>query len=169
MSGRGKLHDPRACANCVAAFAAPLGTATNAAAQNVTPPATSTTITREAGNSAFLLGRGVGTQGCVRLPSGAGASLRAGLSDHHAFLSPNTNPDKFAPDPLPFGKVTWQSSLDSSKVWAQTVHSVAAGSEPSCPNGGAIGCPPDWHEGCISGSDTRPPDARPALRLACRC
>ena len=35
------------------------------------------------------------------------------------FLSPDTNPNEFAPNPLPFGSATWQSSFDSSKVWAQ--------------------------------------------------
>jgi hypothetical protein len=56
------------------------------------------------------------------------------------FLSPNTNPNKFAPKPLPFGNATWQSSFDSSKVWAQLLQSIPAGSDPSCPNAGAIGC-----------------------------
>jgi hypothetical protein len=66
--------------------------------------------------------------------------LRAECRDHHALLSPNTNPNEAAPNPLAFGNATWQSSLDSSKVWAQTVHSIVAGSDASCPNDGAIGC-----------------------------
>ncbi len=28
----------------------------------------------------------------------------------------------------------------SSKVWGQTLHSILAGSDPSCPNAGAIPC-----------------------------
>jgi hypothetical protein len=57
------------------------------------------------------------------------------------FLSPNTNPNKFAPDPLPFGSPTWQSSFDSSVVWAKALTpSVTAGSDASCPNAGAIPC-----------------------------
>jgi uncharacterized protein DUF3455 len=56
------------------------------------------------------------------------------------FLSPNTHPNQAAPNLLAFGNATWQSSVDSSKVWAQTVHSIAAGSDASCPNAGAIGC-----------------------------
>ena len=58
------------------------------------------------------------------------------------FLSPDTNPNKDAPDPLPFGSATWQSSLDSSKVWAQVLNGnvIPAGSDPSCPNSGAIAC-----------------------------
>jgi hypothetical protein len=58
------------------------------------------------------------------------------------FLSPNANPNPAAPNPLPFGSATWQSSLDSSKVWAQVLHSnsIPAGSHPSCPHPGAIPC-----------------------------
>jgi hypothetical protein len=136
-----------------------LGGAAEAKAQQVTPPPTSTKITPPAGNTAFLLGHGVGTQGYVCLPTGAGATTASWTINNARpeatlfetvfgqefqiithFLSPNTNPNQFAPDPLPFGNATWQSSLDSSKVWAQTVNSVAAGSESSCPNTGAIGC-----------------------------
>jgi Protein of unknown function (DUF3455) len=56
------------------------------------------------------------------------------------FLSPDTNPNQFAPNPLPFGNATWQSSFDSSKVWGNSLASIAAGSDPSCPNAGAISC-----------------------------
>ena len=66
------------------------------------------------------------------------------------FLSPDTNPNEAAPNPLPFGSATWQSSFDSSKVWAQvplsnsttppSPASIPAGSDPSCPNAGAIAC-----------------------------
>jgi len=110
----------------------------NEAALNVSipSPVTSVTITPPIGNSAFLLGHGVGTQGYVCLPSGIGASWTVNAARPEAtlftnlfgqaqqiithFLSPNTNPNEFAPKPLPFGNVTWQSSFDSSKVWAQT-------------------------------------------------
>ena len=44
------------------------------------------------------------------------------------------------PNPLPFGNATWQSSSDSSRVWGQMLHSIAAGSDASCPNAGAIAC-----------------------------
>jgi hypothetical protein len=102
------------------------------------------------------LGRGLGTQGYVCLPQGTGASWTVNNARPEAtlfqtffgqdvqiithFFSPDTNPNQNAPNPLPFGNATWQSSFDSSKVWAQTVHSIAAGSDPSCPNSGAIGC-----------------------------
>ena len=58
------------------------------------------------------------------------------------FLSPDANPNDAAPSPLPFGSATWQSSLDSSKVWAQVLNSnsIPAGSHPSCPNSGSIPC-----------------------------
>jgi Protein of unknown function (DUF3455) len=134
---------------------ASLGTA---AAQNITSPASPTIITPPAGNVAFLLGRGVGTQGYVCLPQGTGASWTVNNARPEAtlfqtvfgqdvqiithFLSPDLNPNDAAPNPLPFGSATWQSSFDSSRVWAQVLHSntIPAGSDPSCPNTGAIAC-----------------------------
>ncbi len=58
------------------------------------------------------------------------------------FLSPDTNPNEAAPNPLPFGSATWQTSFDNSKVWAQVLHSnsIPAGSDPSCPNADSIAC-----------------------------
>ena len=114
-------------------------------------------ITPPAGNSAFLAGHGVGTQGYVCLPTGTGASWTVNNARPEAtlfsnifgaavqiithFLSPNTNPNEFSPNPPRFGDVTWQSSFDSSKVWAQKQHAIPAGSDPtSCPNSGAIDC-----------------------------
>src|SRR6266851_5240576 len=118
------------------ALACAFGTVTNAAAQKITSPTTPTLITPPAGNSAFLLGHAlVGTQGYVCLPKGAGASWTVKPARPEAtlfttvfgqdfqiithFLSPDTNPNEAAPNPLPFGSATWQSSFDSSKVWAQ--------------------------------------------------
>jgi hypothetical protein len=134
------------------------GTVTHAAAQKITSPPTPTLITPPEGNSAFLLGRALGTQGYVCLPKGTGASWTVNNARPEAtlftsvfgrdfqiithFLSPDTNPNEFAPTPLPFGSATWQNSLDSSMVWAQVLHSnaIPAGSDPSCPNAGAISC-----------------------------
>jgi hypothetical protein len=143
----------------VLALGCAFGSATKAAAQRVTAPPTSTTIAVPEGNSEFLFGHGVGTQGYICLPTSPGASTAAWNANNARpeatlfvnffgqevqiithFLSPNTNPNEFAPNPLPFGNVTWQSSFDSSKVWAQKVNAVPAGSEPSCPNSGAIAC-----------------------------
>jgi hypothetical protein len=135
------------------------GTVTYAGAQKITPPTTPAAITPPAGNSAFLLGHAVGTQGYVCLPTSTGAStaswtvnaarpeatLFVNVFDRYVevvthFLSPDTNPNQFAPNPLPFGNPTWQSSFDSSKVWGQTLQSIPAGSDQSCPNAGAIAC-----------------------------
>ena len=134
-----------------------------AEAQSLTPPATPTGITPPPGNSLFLVGHAVGTQGYICLPTAAGAStaswtVKAALPEATLFqtvyglkiqiithfLSPNTNPNDAAPKPLPFGNATWQSSLDSSKVWAAVLdpkkNSIPAGSDASCPNTGSIAC-----------------------------
>jgi hypothetical protein len=143
-------------AAAVALLAWAFGMVTWAEAQKGAPPVTPAAITPPAGNSAFLVGHAVGTQGYVCLPAGTGASwtvngsrpeatLFAGDLGHDVqvithFLSPDTNPNESAPKPLPFGSATWQSSLDSSKVWAQSLHAISSGSDPSCPNAGAIAC-----------------------------
>jgi Protein of unknown function (DUF3455) len=136
------------------------GTANQAAAQKVTPPTTPTKITPPEGATAFLLGRAVvGTQGYVCLPTSPGASTASWTTNAARpeatlftsvlgkdvqiithFLSPNTHPNKFAPNPLAFGNATWQSSFDTSKVWAQGVNAVTAGTDSSCPNSGSIAC-----------------------------
>jgi len=103
------------------------------------------------------VGHAKGTQGYVCLPTSTGASWTVNAARPEAtlfvklfgqdvqiithFLSPDTNPNKNAPSPLPFGSATWQSSFDTSKVWAKAVGSIPAGSDPaSCPNSGAIPC-----------------------------
>jgi hypothetical protein len=148
-------------------LACAFGTVTNAAAQKIASPTTPALITPPAGNSAFLVGHAlVGTQGYVCLPKGSGASWTVKPARPEAtlfttvfgqnfqiithFLSPDTNPNEAAPNPVPFGSATWQSSFDSSKVWAQVPLSnsttppspaaILAGSDPSCPNTGSIAC-----------------------------
>lgn len=135
------------------------GTINRAEAQNATPPATPASITPPSGNYAYLEGHAVGTQGYVCLPTSAGASTASWTVNNSRpeatlfvdffgqkleivthFLSPDTNPNESAPNPLPFANPTWQSSFDSSKVWGQPLHSIAAGSDESCPNTGAIAC-----------------------------
>ncbi len=127
-----------------------------AAAQKILPPTTPADITPPAGNSAFLVGHAEGTQGYVCLPTSTGASWTVNASRPEAtlsasfsgqdfeiihFLSPNTNPNSSAPNPLPFGSPTWRSSLDRSVVWAKALTPpVASGSDPSCPHTGAIPC-----------------------------
>lgn len=128
-----------------------------ASAQDVTPPPTPTLITPPVGNAAFLVGHATGTQGYVCLPTPTGASWTVNTARPEAtlftkyfgqdvqiithFLSPDTNPNKYAPSPLDFANATWQSSFDSSKVWAHTVHSIVAGTDPnSCSHAGSIPC-----------------------------
>jgi hypothetical protein len=119
-------------------------------------PATPVDITPQEGNSAFLAGHGVGTQGYVCLPSGSGASWTVNNARPEAtlftnvfgaaveiithFLSPVENPNDVGPKPPRFGDVTWQSSFDSSRVWAQKTNFIRAGTDASCPNAGAIDC-----------------------------
>lgn len=127
-----------------------------AGAQRVTSRTTPAIITPPPGNQVFLVGRAVGTQGYVCLPTNTGvswlvngsrpeATLFTGARGHEVqiinhYLSPDANPNQFAPKPLPFGSATWQSSLDGSKVWGQMLNAIPAGSNASCPNAGAIGC-----------------------------
>jgi hypothetical protein len=143
------------------ALACAFGPLSRAQAQSLASPATPSLITPPPGNSAFLLGRAVGTQGYVCLPTAPGAATASWtvkgsrpeatlfqrffgvdfqIVTH--FLSPDARPNDAAPSPVPFGSATWQSSIDSSRVWAQVLNgnSIPAGSDPSCPNAGAIPC-----------------------------
>lgn len=132
--------------------------------QAVTAPTTPTIITPPVGNTAFAVGHATGTQGYTCLPTSPGASTATWTAPGKAarpeatlfqsflgqdfqiithFLSPNTNPFlDVAPNPQPFGNATWQSSLDSSKVWAAVLNGnvFPAGGDPSCPNAGSIPC-----------------------------
>jgi hypothetical protein len=121
-------------------------------------PTTPTAITPPAGNVLFLAGHAFGSQGYVCLPQGTGVSWTVNGARPEAtlfatffgepvqiithFLSHDDNPNENAPNPVAFGNATWQSSFDSSKVWAaaspQTT--ITAGSDPSCPNAGSIAC-----------------------------
>src|SRR5881296_1200971 len=124
---------------------------------SIPSPTTPDRITPPVGTSAFLLGHGVGTQGYVCLPNPAGgvswtvnnARPEATLFTHifgeavqiiTHFLSPVVNPNDVGPKPPRFGDATWQSSFDSSRVWAQKQKFITAGTDASCPNGGAIDC-----------------------------
>ena len=133
-----------------------LGIVPGAEAQKISAPSTPSDITPPQGNTAYLKGHAIGTQGYVCLPSGAGASWTVNSSRPEAalfikffgqdvqimthFLSPDTNPNQNAPIPLPFGSATWQSSYDSSVVWAKPLKSIPAGSDQSCSHAGAITC-----------------------------
>ena len=125
--------------------------------RSIPSPVTQDTITPPAGNIAFLLGHGVGTQGYVCLPTATGgvswtvngarpeATLFANIFGEAVqiithFLSPVVNPNGVGPNPPRFGDVTWQSSFDSSRVWAQKQHFITAGTDATCPNSGSIDC-----------------------------
>ena len=117
---------------------------------------TSGTLAPPQGNSEFLATHAVGTQGYVCLPSGSGVSFTVANARPEAtlfaniygqafqvvthFLSPVENPNDVGPKPSRFGDATWQSSFDSSKVWAQKADFISAGTDASCPNSGAIDC-----------------------------
>src|SRR5262249_59331404 len=104
-------------------------------ARRLRPPAAPTTIAPPVGNSLFLVGHATGTQGYVCLPTSTGASTASWTVKNARpeatlfvrvfgqdiqiithFLSPDTNPNAAAPNPLPFASATWQSSVHSSKV-----------------------------------------------------
>jgi hypothetical protein len=139
-------------------LACAFGTVTLAAAQTVTPPTTPAGITVPAGNVAFLEGHAFGTQGYTCLPTSTGgadwskdarpeATLFTDVFGQPVqiithFVSPDASPNDFAPNPLPTGgNATWQSSFDSSRVWAVKTGAISAGSDAaSCPNTGAIPC-----------------------------
>jgi len=154
---RRQLNETKRFPSLLVAALVMLGfTGTCAAAKKIKPPTTPAAITPPAGNSAFLKGIAEGTQGYVCLPTTTGASWTVNASRPEAilsvsspgkhfeithFLSPVTNPNEFAPTPLPFGSPTWRSARDGSLVWAKALTPpVASGSDPSCPNTGAIPC-----------------------------
>jgi hypothetical protein len=124
---------------------------------SIPSPTTPERITPGVGNSAFLLGHAFGTQGYVCLPNPAGgvswtvnnarpeATLFTNIFGEAVqiithFLSPVVNPNDIGPNPPRFGDATWQSSFDSSRVWAQKKDFITAGTDASCPNGGSIDC-----------------------------
>jgi len=131
------------------------GTVTLAAAQ-VTPPPTPDTIAVPAGNSAYLVGHASGSQGYTCLPTSTGGTAWNPTARPEAtpfvdffghsvqiithFQSINENPKPGVTVPLS-GNATWQSSLDSSRVWMVKKSGIDAGSDPaSCPNSGSIQC-----------------------------
>lgn len=135
------------------------GTVTPAVAQKITPPPTPEAITPPVGNTAFLVGHARGSQGyiCLPDPASGGTSWTINQPRPEAtlfvdlfgepiqiithFASVDESPNDFAPNPVSLGgNATWQSSLDSSKVWAVATGHVDAGTDESCPNGGAIPC-----------------------------
>ena len=139
------------------ATALAISSITAASAQSVTPPPTPARITPQAGNTAFLVGHAFGSQGYTCLPTtGGGTSWTVNNPRPEAtlftnifgqpvqiithFLSINERPLPGV-TVAPGGNATWQSSFDTSKVWAKAIDSVDAGTDPeSCPNSGSIPC-----------------------------
>jgi len=136
-------------------LASAFGTVNHAAAQVRVPPVPDT-IAVPAGNTAYLVGHAFGSQGYTCLPTADGgtawnptarpeatlfsdiAGARFQIITH--FQSVNAKP-KAGVVPPQSGNATWQSSLDSSRVWAVKVAGIDAGSDPaSCPNSGSIQC-----------------------------
>src|SRR5215470_14147937 len=126
------------------------------AGAQVTPPITPDTIAVQAGNAAFLVGHAFGSQGYTCLPTATGGTAWNPSARPEAtlfsdifgsqfqiithFQSINENPKPGIVPPLS-GNATWQSSFDSSRVWAVKVAGIDAGSDPeSCPNSGSIQC-----------------------------
>jgi hypothetical protein len=123
------------------------GSGSPARAQSITPPSVPAGLQVPAGNAVFLKASAEGTQNYVCLPSGSGfawtfqgpqatlflsfrwitGEIRQQIATH--FLSPNP-----AETGMP-GRPTWQSSLDTSAVWAKK---IAESSDPAFVAPGAI-------------------------------
>ena len=131
-------------------------TLVNQAAAQVTPPQTPDTIAVPAGNAAFLVGHAYGSQGYTCLPTATGGTAwnptarpeatlfsdifrsQFQIITHFQSINENPKPGIVAPRS---GNATWQSSFDSSRVWAVKVAGIDAGTDPvSCPNSGSIQC-----------------------------
>ena len=131
------------------------GAVSHVAAQ-VTAPPTPSAIAVQDGNTAFLVGHAFGSQGYTCLPTADGGTawnpsarpeatlftdlLGAQFQIVTHFQSINVNPKAGIQPPLS-GNATWQSSLDSSRVWAVKVNGINPDpSIDSCPNTGSIQC-----------------------------
>ena len=136
-------------------LACAFGTVNHAAAQ-VTPPPVPDTIAVPTGNSAFLVGHAFGSQGYTCLPTSTGGTAWNPTARPEATLftdlfgsqfqiithvqSINDNP-KPGIVPPQSGNATWQSSFDSSRVWAVKNKGIDPDSSiASCPNSGSIQC-----------------------------
>jgi len=102
-------------------------------AQGVTPPPVPENIRVEEGQ-AFLLGRGVGTQNYICLPSPSVGQVEWTLFTPEATLFSDEaeqltthffSPNPFEPSPSPFEngivRAAWQDSRDTSTVWGRVV------------------------------------------------
>ena len=136
-------------------LACAFGTVTHAAAQ-LTPPSTPDLIDVPEGNSLYLVGHASGSQGYTCLPTATGdaawnptarpeATLFTDLLGQQFqiithFQSINENPKPGVIVPLS-GNATWQSSLDSSRVWMVKANGIDPSSEiTNCSHTGSIQC-----------------------------
>ena len=132
-------------------------TIARASAQTEDFPTTPPDITPLAGNTPFLEGHAFGTQGYTCLPTSTGGTAWSTTARPEAtlfatffgqpvqiithFTSIDAQPNDFSVKPPPLsGNATWQSSLDSSKVWAVATGHINGGTDKICPNVGAIPC-----------------------------
>jgi Protein of unknown function (DUF3455) len=100
-------------------------------AQIVTPPSVPADLEVPAGNEAFLLGRGVGTQNYVCVPSPSIGHVAWTLFTPQATLFNDQREQItthfFSPNPDEGGivRATWEDSLDTSMVWARAIGSAS--------------------------------------------
>jgi uncharacterized protein DUF3455 len=132
-----------------------IGAVTHAAAQVTAPPVPDTIAVQE-GNTAYLVGHAFGSQGYTCLPTPTGGTAWSPAARPEAtlftdllgaqfqiithFQSINAGPKPGIVPPLS-GNATWQSSLDSSRVWAVKVNGIDPDpSIDSCSHAGSIQC-----------------------------
>jgi len=148
----------RALLGAAFALACAFATVTNAAAQNANFPDVPDKLKPPVGNTAFFIAHAFGSQGYTCLPTTNGSAAWNPNARPEAtlfvkvfgqlvqvithFTSINANPKDFVPKPVPLsGNATWQSSFDSSRVWAQKVAGVSPAADlQSCTNTGSIDC-----------------------------
>jgi len=132
-----------------------IGAATHASAQVTAPPVPGTIAVQD-GNTAYLVGHAFGSQGYTCLPTPTGGTAWSPAARPEAtlftdllgaqfqiithFQSINAGPKPGIVPPLS-GNATWQSSLDSSRVWAVKVNGIDPDpSIDSCSHAGSIQC-----------------------------
>src|SRR5215467_12243757 len=148
-----------ACATALAvAFAVALPQPTRAA--NVTPPPVPTNIEVPTGNTAFLVGHGVGTQNYICLPCPNPSTTTCPDASGFAYIlftpeatlfNPEDNTEQlithfFSPNRNPTERgekkgtirVTWQDSQDTSTVWAKAIGYASSSTDPAFVAKGAV-------------------------------
>lgn len=133
---------PIACATLLAvAFTMSAAQPARADEVAITPPPVPANIQVPAGNTAFLVGHGVGTQNYICLPSGTG--FKFALFTPQATLFNHAEKEAithyFSPNPVEGGTIraTWQHSRDASTVWAKAALGDSS-SDPSFVAPGAV-------------------------------